>query len=211
MKKAIFFDLDGTLWDALVPLTECWNKAMEEYGYHFRFDLLKMKSFMGLTPIETVPLAFENVSIEKGLELFKICLDAEIKYLATNPGKLYDNEIKVLEELSEKYPLYVVSNSDKGYIENYLTACNTNKYFKGHLCAGDTNLDKWQNIKLLQEKEEIDEVIYVGDTLKDMNESHKAGVKFVHASYGFGIIENPDFKINSLNELIPLVTKIFND
>ena len=43
MKKALFFDLDGTLWDAIVPLTESWNEAMIKASKPYRFDLDKMK------------------------------------------------------------------------------------------------------------------------------------------------------------------------
>ena len=32
MKKALFFDMDGTLWDALVPLMESYNIAQEREG-----------------------------------------------------------------------------------------------------------------------------------------------------------------------------------
>ena len=84
------------------------------------------------------------------------------------------------------------------------------KYFKGHLCAGDTKLAKWQNIQKLKKDEGIDEVIYVGDTLKDKNESMKAGVKFIHAAYGFGKIEDDPYKIEALVELPSLVEKLFN-
>jgi len=208
MKKALFFDLDGTLWDALIPLTASWNDAMKKENLPFRFDLAKMKSYMGLTPEETVPLAFPGVSMEEGMEYFKIAVTAEIRYLASHPGTLYPKEKEILGELSSRYPLYIVSNSDKGYVENYLRACGTEKYFTGHLCAGDTGLAKWQNILYLKEKEKVDSLVYIGDTDKDRVESKKAGVPFIHAAYGFGKIDPDPCKIDSLPELVPLAEKL---
>ena len=78
-KKAILFDLDGTLWDALDTITEAWNKAMKDNNLNYSFSIATMKSFMGLTPRETAPLAFKDVSLEKGLEYFSLCLNEEIK------------------------------------------------------------------------------------------------------------------------------------
>ena len=71
MKKAVFFDLDGTLWDALIPNLEAWNLAMEKLNQPYRFDLKTIKSFMGLTPDETASLAFPQAPIEEGKKLFK--------------------------------------------------------------------------------------------------------------------------------------------
>lgn len=210
MKKAIFFDLDGTLWDALSQLTEARNKAMIDNKKHYRFTLDSMKSFMGLTPEETVKIAFNDVSLEEGMNLFKLCFDEEIKYLVKNPGVKYPYENEIIELLSKKYDLYIVSNADKGYIEDYLIGCNMNQYFKDHLCAGDTLKDKRENILIMKEKHSIDDVIYVGDTLKDKIQSTKAGVKFIHAAYGFGVIEDDEYKIDSLKELPSLVEKVFN-
>lgn len=207
--KAIFFDLDGTLWDALVPITEAWNKAMKENKLNYAFSLETIKSFMGLTPLETAPLAFKDVPLEKGLEYFAICLKEEILYLQNNPGKLYPYEEEILKVLPSKYPLFIISNSYKGYIEDYLKAYKFDKYFKGHVCAGDTNLEKWENINLVKNKYNYKEVIYVGDTKKDFLESKKANVKFIHASYGFGKIDESVLKINSLQELPDLVEKVF--
>lgn len=210
MKKAIFFDLDGTLWDALSQLTEARNKAMIDNKKHYRFTLDSMKSFMGLTPEETVKIAFNDVSLEEGMSLFKLCFDEEIKYLVENPGVKYPYENEIIESLSKKYDLYIVSNADKGYIEDYLIGCNMNQYFKDHLCAGDTLKDKWENILIMKEKHSIVDVIYVGDTLKDKIQSTKAGVKFIHAAYGFGVIEDDEYKIDTLKELPSLVEKVFN-
>lgn len=209
MNRAIFFDLDGTLWDALEPITKSWNNSMEINNLKYRFSKEDIKSVMGLTPLETVDKLFNDVEPKLGYKYFDICVRGEIAYLALNPGKLYPHEKEVLAKLKEEYNLYIVSNSDKGYIENYLNACNTKDFFKGHLCAGDTSLDKGQNIRILMEKEGIDEVIYVGDTFKDYLECQKANVHFVHASYGFGKIDNCVNKIDSLDELISLVHKIF--
>lgn len=210
MKKSIFFDLDGTLWDAINQIKESWNLTMERLNQPFSFSFEMIKSTMGLTPLETLPITFPGLEEEKAMKLFQECVKDEIKFLSKKPGTLYPNEEEVLASLSTKYQLYVVSNSDVGYVENYLTSCHMEKYFKGHVCAGDTKLAKWQNILYLKEKEGIDEVIYVGDTLKDKIESEKANVQFIHASYGFGVIENDEFKITNLLELPPLVDKLFN-
>ena len=209
MKKGVFFDLDGTLWDALFEITESWNKAMKDNALSYSFLLEKIKTFMGLTPEETAPLAFTDVDLETGLKYFSLALNEEIKYMKNNPGKLYEDEIEVLKELSNKYPLFIVSNSDKGYIENYLNYYSLNNLFKDHVCAGDTSLPKYKNIILLKEKYELDEVIYVGDTKKDMDESLKAGVKFIHASYGFGEIKEKVLSIKNLKELPQIIEKAF--
>ena len=209
IKQSLFFDLDGTLWDALDPLTASWNQAMKEANKPYIFSKAKMQTFMGLTPEETCPLAFPGTSLKEGLELFKIELKAEIKYLALHPGTLYPREEEIISLLANKYPLYIISNSDKGYVENYLNACRMGKYFKDHVCVGDTGLVKWQNIVYMKNKEKISDVIYIGDTLKDKTESEKAGVKFIHAAYGFGTIEEDPYKINCLAELPALAEILF--
>lgn len=210
MKKAIFFDLDGTLWDALNQITISWNLTMEKFHYPYRFSLEDVKSIMGLTPEETCQLLFKDKSLKEGLDIFHLLVKEEINYLSKHPGIIYENEDQVLSVLSAKYDLYVVSNSDKGYIENYLSTCNKEKYFKGHICAGDLGLPKWKNILYVKKKEKIDGVIYVGDTLKDKIESERAHVKFIHAAYGFGKIDDDQVKINNLRELILKAEEVFD-
>ena len=211
MKKAIFFDLDGTLWNALEPLCASYNNSMQAHNLPYRFDLEKVRSFMGLTPEETAYLIFPDVNIKLGLEYFYICLHDELDYLKDHPGKLYPAEEDMLKDLAKDYDLYILSNADKGYIEKYLDAYQFHKYFKGHLCAGDTGLDKKENIKYLMQNKHIDKVIYVGDTLKDMEQSKAAGVEFIHAAYGFGSIPNYPYAISTPRELKAVVKKVFKD
>lgn len=206
----LIFDLDGTLWDAIDPIMQSWNKAMSDNGKHYRFTYEMIKSYMGLTPIETVKLAFDDVCEEEGLHLFSICIKEEIKYLSTKPGIIYKKELETVEFLSKKYPLFIVSNCDSGYIENFLYGCNMKKYFLDYLCIGDTKKEKWENILLIKEKYNINKVIYIGDTLKDKTETLKANSLFIHAAYGFGQIENDEYFINSIDELPRIIEDILN-
>ena len=63
---------------------------------------------------------------------------------------------------------------------------------------------------MLKEKENIKEVIYIGDTKKDRTESLHAGVLFIHAAYGFGKIDPDRNPINSIEELPRKVEEVFN-
>src|SRR5574344_850923 len=131
------------------------------------------------------------------MKLFRLCLNEEIAYLAVHPRKLYPKEKETLALLSKRYSLYLVSNSDKGYVENYLSACQMEAYFSGHVCAGDTGWPKWGN------------ALYIGDTLKDKNETEKAGIPFIHAAYGFGEIPNYPYRIARLEDLPLEAERVF--
>lgn len=210
MEKALFFDLDGTLWNSVSSITKSWNRTRKRLNLPYVFTEKDITSHRGLTPEETAPIAFPGLEEKKALEVFRTCVRDEVKFLYKEPGILYPEEKEVLRKLNEKYPLYVVSNSDVGYIESYLDSYSFNHLFKGHLCAGDTNLPKWRNIQVLKEKENIKEVIYIGDTKKDRVESLHAGVCFIHAAYGFGNIDPDRNPIHSIKELPRKVEEVFS-
>ena len=81
MKKSIFFDLDGTLWDAISPLVDSYNETMIKHHYPYRFDYGKVKSCMGLTPEETGLLFFPDLEQKEGLDLFRLIVREEIQFL----------------------------------------------------------------------------------------------------------------------------------
>lgn len=207
-KVGIIFDLDGTLWDAIGQIRDSYNLTMNNIGLPYRFNNDQIRSYMGLTPEETVKFAFPDVDSSIGQQYFNLCFKDEIGYLKNHPGRLYPNEINVLTKLKEQFLLFIVSNSDKGYIENYLDNYKLHHLFKDHLCAGDTKKDKSENILLIKEKYNLDKVIYIGDTLKDYLECQKAKVEFIHARYGFGVIKDDVPFINSLDELLTKINQL---
>ena len=51
--------------------------------------------------------------------------------------------------------------------------------------------------------------MYVGDIQGDYDSATAAGVKFIHAAYGFGTIDTEVEKIQAFNELPVVMKKVF--
>ena len=79
-------------------------------------------------------------------------------------------------------------------------------YIKDIECYGNTGKNKGENIRLVVERNQIKNPVYVGDIQGDYDASKAAGVKFIHAAYGFGTIDEAVPAIHSLDEL-PKVAK----
>ena len=82
------------------------------------------------------------------------------------------------------------------------------KYFSDFEMSGRTNLTKGENIKLVMERNGIDNALYLGDTIGDQIAAKDAEIPFVFASYGFGTTENPEYTISSFDELPKVAEKI---
>ena len=87
-----------------------------------------------------------------------------------------------------------------GYIETYLNVYGFNNYFV-EIVNSTTKKTKGENIAYLVKKYNLKNVAYIGDTIKDYEAAKQAKVDFIHAAYGYGIVNYPN-KINNINELI---------
>lgn len=186
----LIFDLDGTLWDAVARITEIWkNSVCRETDVDLAvFTEDNIRSLMGLNTEEIGNALFPASSPDRRGVLMELCSEAERKELPKKGGALYPRVRETLSLLKEKYPLFIVSNCDKGYIEAFLSYHRLEACFTDFLCYGDTGKDKWENIRETVKKHGLKRPLYVGDTEKDRLSAEKAGVRFVHAAYGFGTL-----------------------
>ena len=114
-----------------------------------------------------------------------------------------------IEELKEKYPLYIVSNCQSGYIEAFLDHYGFGKYFEDIECYGNNLRQKGDNIRLLADRNGLTEAVYVGDIQGDYDASCHAGVGFIHAAYGFGTIAADVPEIHTFEELTEAADQYF--
>ena len=208
-KKAIIFDLDGTLWDSARAVVDSWNEKIAEFpDIDYYITMEQMYGYMGKT-MEEIGLSFFNtVSKEHALELLKICMDYENLYIEEHGGVLFEGLEETLETLKEEYFLAIVSNCQEGYIEAFLKYHKLEKYFDDTENYGRTKRCKGDNIKLLVERNNID-AVYVGDTMGDYDATMQAGLPFIHAAYGFGTVPEGTEKIDDIRELPKKMKEIF--
>lgn len=60
---------------------------------------------------------------------------------------------------------------------------------------------KGENIRIIMERNGLDEAVYVGDTQGDANACKEAEVPMIFASYGFGEVEGEYPSIQAFTEL----------
>lgn len=212
MKKGIIFDVDGTLWDSSVQVAQSWQVAAEKLLNGPRpitSDMISRN--MGKNMKDFGDALFPDLPPAKRLEVMEACMEYENQYLEDHPGILYPQVAEVLQQLSWKYKLFIVSNCQKGYIEVLMRSCNLEEYITDIECYGNTGLSKADNISMVIQRNHLDQSFYVGDTAMDAEAAADAGIPFVHAAYGFGQVNGAEAVIREFGELLQLSRKLLGE
>lgn len=204
---AIIFDLDGTLWDASGVTAAGWNNALVKMNLdQHQIDHVAVKNVSGKPFGECVEILFGNIpgidvnELEKQIDL------EEEKIFTTLQGEIYSGVEIGLPVLSEKYPLFLVSNCQSWYLQLFLDQFKLEKYFTDHDCNGNANQQKPEMIQGLIKKHNLQNALYVGDTTGDRNACLAAGVAFGYADYGFGEVDEADLTFRNFEELVDCLT-----
>ncbi|MBQ8073058.1 MAG: HAD family hydrolase [Clostridia bacterium] len=202
MKKGILFDLDGTLWDSAEGVTRSWNVALERLGRPERMTLDSIHGLMGKT-MDTIAMeCFFGEPKEKALQVLDACVQEENEYLLAHGGILYEGLEETLKTLKALgYFLAIVSNCQEGYIEAFLAHHRLESYFDDTENFGHTGRGKGYNIRLVVDRNQLDEALYLGDTQGDYDAAREAGIPFLHAAYGFGTVPAGTPAIADIREL----------
>ncbi len=166
MLEAIIFDLDGTLWDSVIPVVDAWDQVLErDYpGLRPPITYEEQRGLMGLTMDVLGQRLFPMLPPEQQKEALNRCCELENAYLARHGATLYPDLEETLRVLSQRYRLMIVSNCQEGYIESFLTAHHMEPYFCDIQCYGDNLLPKGENIRIIMARNGIQNAVYVGDT-----------------------------------------------
>ena len=199
MKKLenIVFDFDGVLvdnYDLVFKIFKKYDKKLTPENF---LDIFNGNS------METL----ENRNID--IKNFLIYFSEE--YLDYSKNERINKEIiKILNKLSKKYRLFIISSNSETVI-NFLLKNNRINVFKKVLGI-ETNFSKTFKFKLLEEEYKISpqNTIFITDTLGDVKEAHKRNYKVLAETFGYHNKTRlkkgkPEWIANSWEEILRII------
>ena len=204
--ESLIFDIDGTLWDSRALVAEGYNIQLEKEGLsRYCITAETLKPLFGRVMTEIADVLFADFPEKERYALMVRCMETENRHLHENPCHIgYPGVRETMEELAKTHRLFIVSNCQQGYIELLMEKGGLGGLISDFDCFGNTGLPKGQTLRLLCERCNVRDAVYVGDTQGDMEASEQAGLPFVWAAYGFGKPAHWDKRIDHFTDLLRL-------
>lgn len=190
MKKAVIFDLDGTLIDSVPDITYYLNIALAKFGFN-AVDEDRVKGIIGHGAKSLVLNAIDKTVSSKTLDKvlnFYNNIYTETPFVKT---VIYNGVSKTLATLvSRGYMLAVCSNKPYFTTEKIVNAAFGPDLFtviSGYTAGGALKPDKKAVTDVLDKLGVISKNAFlVGDMETDAVAAHNSGVKFIAAQWGYG-------------------------
>lgn len=208
MKKFLLFDFDGTIADTMPAIISIMQRVDKEFGYnltekeivklrgmsplgiirHFKFPPWKMPKLISRIR-EELAKEVNKIKIIPGME--KLLLD--LKFKGYRMGILTSNVKETVDKFLLKQKLLIFDQ-----IVSEPSVFRKSRSFKKFL--KDNNLN-------------VNDVIYFGDEVRDIDFCRESGVKIIAVSWGFNekaVLQKnkPDFLVEKPDEIKRIVKNL---
>ena len=211
-KKAIFFDLDGTLTDSGEGIFNCARLALAHFGIPQPTDQ-EMRVFVGPPLRDTfAKFGVPEDGIEKAMEIYRE------RY---NPIGIFENTpypgiYELLEKLQKDgHRLFLATAKPEVMAVRIMERFELAPYFE-LICGASLDLSRDSKSAviayLLEQVPDVDQVVMVGDTAYDVVGAAAHGIPTIGVSWGYGKAEDMTAAgaaaiANTMDELYAILSK----
>lgn len=178
--KTIIFDFDGTLADSKTVFCDAWNEFAPTFNY----------KKAGLSDIQATNHMTLNERARRfhfPMHKLPIILPKIYRYFYEHIDeiKLFDGMKEVIESLADNgYTIYILSSNKKENIERVLSLHNVTAVRE--VLSSSKLFGKDRVLKKLLKEEGLapEQIVYIGDELRDLEACRKVNITFGWVSWG---------------------------
>lgn len=199
--KLIVCDLDGVILNSRENMKVSWNIVKKKFNLNVNFENYFMK--IG-KPFQSI---LKDLNIRTNNELIeKTYHNASIEY--EENIKFYSGAIETLKILEKKNILLAICTS-KNFERTNRILEKIKINFNSINCPSPDLKGKPYPDQLINAVNHanvnLNQTIYIGDTVIDMQTAKNAEVEFIYASYGYGNIINSNKSISKFNQILKFI------
>lgn len=184
MKKAIVFDLDGTLLSTLADLTNSVNYAMTQLNLNV-YTETEVRNMVG----NGVAVLMKRALTEKNMRFFDDALKLQRQYYALHGSEHtqpYDGICQLLGNLKKDFTVIVHTNKDENIAKPLCDKLLQNKvdFVCGTVSDSQTKPNAQRLLQLLQTLGNP-KAVYCGDSEVDVQTAKNANLPCISVTWGF--------------------------
>ncbi|GAB3071302.1 HAD hydrolase-like protein [Salinicoccus sesuvii] len=214
MNKAVFFDMDGTLYKTELILGDALNQTLNKLDtLNIRYveqPMNKYKKIMGVPMTEV----WNQLLVTRSEEDIKSANGLLQEHLITNindgKGELYQGVEEVLSHIKEqRYNIYIISNGEKAYLDAICEHHNLEGLVDGVYSINLINTsDKSDLVKKVIEEESVKAHYMVGDRASDFKAGKDNNIEIIGCRFYFSNdeeLKEADYTVDSFRTIKQII------
>lgn len=191
MKKLYIFDFDGTLFDSISDVMNCFNEVLKSYNFPTLTRDEYVSRVGGNIDEITSAILGDKYNSKENIEMVKSAYEKAYSKSQKLHTKPFEDVVEVLKHLQSEGILLAVNSNRKTDSIKYFT----DKYFsdidfvliEGHNITYPSKPNP-QGVFNIINKAGVDlkDAVYIGDSDKDIQTASNAGVDCILVDWGYG-------------------------